>query len=447
MQKSKVTKIVYRIAAALIILTLITSLLASGLLARFLSTDDNNDAARVAYWSVKVVDKKGTDIGLNQGTTHLNADDSGNSFFQVSNKSEVAAMFSADSSISLKFTADTFKADTTITSWDFLKNGSEVVNNPVEFNVYIYNCKVSELDDYLTYTNKTDSTDVKNLADYNALTDEQKKLYTEDVVIPSGSTIKETLVMSTTDDTLAVTKETVDGVPYFYLTKKIANAQNYTFPVGSGDYTFRIEWKVSGSTNFGGSYNTKFNAYYVIELAEYNNNKAKYSGLVSKTEDEGNVVLVSNESITDTSAFAETVDVLDEGVKKSKTFVIAYKECDYFEYLIYTSSLGGQPTFTDLDFVYEELETRSSGIYKTEYSKLLKTSAIATIKKRTWDDAKNGSAAKVSYNTIMKYREKLLVLAYEDFLGSRTAFENTLGYLSIGLDCSIVYNLKVVQVD
>lgn len=444
MQKSKVTKIVYRIAAALIILTLITSLLASGLLARFLSTDDNNDAARVAYWDVEVVDKSGNDIEVNQGTTHLNADDSGNSFFQVSNKSEVAAMFSADSSISLKFTADTFKTTTEISSWDFLKNGSEVVNNPVEFNVYIYNCKVSELDQYLTYTK---SSTTLNLTQYNALDDESKKGYVEDVVIPLGSTIKETLVMSTTDDTLAVTKEIVDGVPYFYLTKKVANAQNYTFPVGSGDYTFRLEWKVSGSTNFGGSYNTKFNAYYVIELAEYNNNKAKYSGLVSKTEDEGNVVLVSNESITDTSAFAEKVDVLDEGVKKSKTFVIAYKECDYFEYLIYTSSLGGQPTFTDLDFVYEELETRTSGIYKTEYSKLLKTSAIATIKNRTWDDANNGSDPKVSYNTIMKYREKLLVLAYEDFLGSRTAFENTLGYLSIGLDCSIVYNLKVVQVD
>ena len=431
MQKSKVTKIVYRIAAALIILTLITSLLASGLLARFLSTDDNNDAARVAYWSVKVVDKKGTDIGLNQGTTHLNADDSGNSFFQVSNKSEVAAMFSADSSISLKFTADTFKTTTEISSWDFLKNGSEVVNNPVEFNVYIYNCKVSELDQYLTYTNKTNSTDVKNLADYNALTDEQKKLYTEDVVIPSGLTIKETLVMSTTDDTLAVTREIIDGVPYFYLTKKIANAQNYTFPVGSGDYTFRIEWKVSGSADLGGSFKTKFNAYYVIESKDYNT--TDYTGLVKNDGTH-----TANAEATE-SGYSSTFNVKDEGVTKQKTFVIAYKECDYFEYLIYTSSLGGQPTFTDLDFVYDEIETRSSGIYKTDYSKLT-DAALTEINARTWDDAN-------SYNTIMKYREKLLVLAYEDFLGSRTAFENSLGYLSIGLDCSIVYNLKVVQVD
>ncbi len=438
MQKSKVTKIVYRIAAALIILTLITSLLASGLLARFLSTDDNNDAARVAYWNVKVVDKEGSDIGLNQGTTHLDADDSGNSFFQVSNKSEVAAMFSADSSISLKFTADTFKATTEISSWNFLKNGSDVVNNPVEFNVYIYNCKVSELNDYLTYTNKTDSTDVKNLADYNALTDEQKKLYTEDVVLPSDSSIKETLVMSTTDNTLVVTKEIIDGVPYFYLTKKIANAQNYTFPVGSGDYTFRIEWKVSGSADLGGSFNTKFNAYYVIESKDYNT--TDYTGLVK------NDGTHTASATATTAGYSSTFNVKDEGVTKQKTFVIAYKECDYFEYLIYTSSLGGQPTFTDLDFVYDEIETRSSGIYKTDYSKLT-DAALTEINARTWDDAKNGSTAGVSYNTIMKYREKLQAVAYSDFLGSRDAFENSLGYLSIGLDCSIVYNLKVVQVD
>ena len=428
MQKSKVTKIVFRIAAALIILTLITSLLASGLLARFLSTDDNDDAARVAYWSVKVVDKEGSNIGLNQGTTQLNADDSGNSFFQVSNKSEVAAMFSADSSISLKFTADTFKATTEISSWDFLKNGSDVVNNPVEFNVYIYNCKVSELDDYLTYTK---SSTTLNLTQYNALDDESKKGYIEDVVLPSDSPIKETLVMSTTDNTLELTKEVVDGVPYFYLTKKVANAQNYTFPVGSGDYTFRLEWKVSGSSDLGGSFNTKFNAYYVIESKDYNT--TDYTGLV---KNDGTHTVSATAT---TEGYSSTFNVKDEGVTKQKTFVIAYKECDYFEYLIYTSSLGGQPVFTDLDFVYDEIETRSSGIYKTDYSKLT-DAALTEINARTWGNVN-------SYNTIMKYREKLQAIAYSDFLGSRDAFENSLGYLSIGLDCSIVYNLKVVQVD
>lgn len=435
MQKSKVTKIVFRIAAALIILTLITSLLASGLLARFLSTDDNDDAARVAYWNVEVVDKSGNDIEVNQGTTQLNADDSGNSFFQVSNKSEVAAMFSADSSISLKFTADTFKATTEISSWDFLKNGSDVVNNPVEFNVYIYNCKVSELDHYLTYTK---SSTTLNLTQYNALDDESKKGYIEDVVLPSDSPIKETLVMTTTDNTLELTKEVVDGVPYFYLTKKVANAQNYTFPVGSGDYTFRIEWKVSGSADLGGSFNTKFNAYYVIESKDYNT--TDYTGLVK------NDGTHTASATATTAGYSSTFNVKDEGVTKQKTFVIAYKECDYFEYLIYTSSLGGQPVFTDLDFVYNEIETRSSGIYKTGYSKLT-DAALTEINARTWDDAKNGSTAGVSYNTIMKYREKLQAVAYSDFLGSRDAFENSLGYLSIGLDCSIVYNLKVVQVD
>lgn len=428
MQKSKVTKIVYRVAAVLIIITLITSFLASGLLARYLSSNNDNDSARVAYWNVEVVDKSGTDIGLNQGTTHLDADDSGNSFFQVSNKSEVAAMFSADSSVSLKFTTDTFKTTTEISSWDFLKNGSEVVNNPVEFNVYIYNCRVSELDQYLRYTK---SSTTLNLTQYNALDDESKKGYIEDVVLPSDSSIKETLVMTTTDNTLELTKEVVDGVPYFYLTKKIANAQNYTFPVGSGDYTFRIEWKVTGSADLGGSFNTKFNAYYVIESKDYNT--TDYTGLVK------NDGTHTASATATTAGYSSTFNVKDEGVTKQKTFVIAYKECDYFEYLIYTSSLGGQPVFTDLDFVYDEIETRSSGIYKTDYSKLT-DAALTEINARTWGNVN-------SYNTIMKYREKLQAIAYSDFLGSRDAFENSLGYLSIGLNCSIVYKLKVVQVD
>ena len=440
MQKSKVTKIVFRIAAALIILTLITSLLASGLLARFLSTDDNDDAARVAYWNVEVVDKSGTDIGLNQGTTHLDADDSGNSFFQVSNKSEVAAMFSADSSVSLKFTTDTFKADTTIPGWNFLKNGSEVVNNPVEFNVYIYNCKVSDLDPYLTYTKTVGSTTTTlDLRQYTALSENEKKGYVEDIVLPNDSSIKETKIFSTTDNTLEVTKKIENGVPYFYLSQNLTNAESkYTFPVPVDNdnftsYTFRVEWKVGGSSNIGGSYATKFKAFYVVEQSEYKLNSTDYTGLVSKS---GEFTATTN---ADSNDYYSEVSVKDAGVNTTKKFVIAYKELDYFEYLIYTSSLGGEPMFTDIDFIFNEVETKSSGIYKTAYSKVT-SDDLSSIKSRTWGDSN-------TYNTVKKYCEKLQADAYASFLESRDAFENSLGYLSIGVDCFIIYDLKVVQVD
>ena len=53
----------------------------------------------------------------------------------------------------------------------------------------------------------------------------------------------------------------------------------------------------------------------------------------------------------------------------------------------------------------------------------------------------------ISYDTLKKYCESLQSQEYYKFLESQDAFENSLGYLAIGLSCSIVYDLKVVQVD
>ena len=440
MQKSKVTKIVYRVAAVLIIITLITSFLASGLLARYLSSNNDNDSARVAYWNIETIHKDGSKIVANQGTTHLDATDSGNNFFQVSNKSEVAAAFSSESTISLKFTADTFKSSTEISSWNFISDGSKPVTNPVQFNVYIYNCKVSELDQYLRYT-KGEKT--INLTEYNALSDEDKKGYKEDVVLPTDSSIKETKIMSSADNTLTVTKKVEDSVPYFYLTQKLTDGETkFTFPPNSNTYTFRVEWNVTGSADIGNSDNKSFKAYYVIEQGAYNT--TTYTGLV----DTNGKLQASGDAEKNNNYFS--LSVKEEGVSQTKLFVLAYKECDYFEYLIYTSSLGGEPTFTDLDFVYDELETRSSGIYKTGYSKLTSAALKIISEQRTLKDVDTSDSTNtnaVTYNTLMKYREHLQAKEDKTFLDARDEFEHGLGYLSMGLSCSIIYDLKVVQVD
>ena len=440
MQNKKFRKIIYRIAVVLIVVTITTSLLASGLLARYLSTNNDVDSARVAHWDIKVIDKKGATISANQGTTHLDSESFGNSFFQVSNKSEVAAVLSSDSKISLKFSADTFKTTTEISSWDFLKEGSTPIENPIEFNVYIYNCKVSDLDPYLTYTKTVGSTTTTlDLRQYTALSENEKKGYVEDIVLPNDSSIKETKIFSTTDNTLEVTKKIENGVPYFYLSQNLTNAESkYTFPVPVDNdnftsYTFRVEWKVGGSSNIGGSYATKFKAFYVVEQSEYKLNSTDYTGLVSKS---GEFTATTN---ADSNDYYSEVSVKDAGENTTKKFVIAYKELDYFEYLIYTSSLGGEPMFTDIDFIFNEVETKSSGIYKTAYSKVT-SDDLSSIKSRTWGDSN-------TYNTVKKYCEKLQADAYASFLESRDAFENSLGYLSIGVDCFIIYDLKVVQVD
>lgn len=437
MKKSKLTKYIYITFASMMIFSLIISLLASGLLARFLSTSNNNDSARVAYWDIDVVDENGNDIGVNQGSSHLDSEDKGNKFFQVSNKSEVAAAFSSDSTIALKFTADTFKSTTDIASWDFITLNSNIIDNPCEFNIYIYNCEVSDLDKYLTYTK---GTNVINKQTYDNLTDEEKEDYIEDVVLPSDGLITEELLLSTSDSTLIIEKQIEDGIPYFYLKKNLENADTkYTFPVNDNTYTFRLEWKIGNYSSSGSSVNTKFKAYYLIERSEYNT--TDYDGYISYNKNNNSTseqTVLSNNSNTYYYSYEITLE------NETKDLVLAYKQFDYFEYLIYTSSLGGEPVFTNIDFIYSDFETNSSGIYKVGYSKL-STDVLTEISNRTI--TVTGEEDVFSYNSLMKYKEKLQADAYKIFLESKDDFENSLGYLSIGLNCSVVYNLKVVQLD
>lgn len=445
MKQSKSSRTVFLILAVLLILTVLSFQFASGLFARYLTKDKINDSARVAKWDVNLVDKSGVDIATHQGSTSLEASDSGNNFFQVTNKSEVAAMFAEDSYITLEFTADTFKTTTEITTWDFLSQGGVTIDNPCVFNVYMYGCSYDELEDYIFYTKGSTTLTVEQ---YNALTETEKAGYKEDVVIPTDSTIKYKKII-TTDDPYTLEKRIIDGEARFYIKQQLNPGTDLTNFTYDQTYTFRLEWKINDYTTGEGSVTNKFKAYDIIEKADYNT--TKYKGYLSCnrnsfeiTEKTGDLAGNSGNQLN-----SFTVNIKEEGVSVNKEFVIAYRELDYFEYLVYTSSLGGEPESTELDFVYDEIETRSSGIYKTGYSKLT-TDIRNVIQSRTIvdvDTTDSNNTTSITYDTLMKYREKLQFDAYTSFLDAQVAFESSLGYLSIGLRCSIIYELKVVQVD
>lgn len=435
MNVNKYSKIVYRIAGIMLIVFLFSSFLMSGLLARYISTGTATDAATVASWDIETLNKDGTEVNLNMGLEYLDEDSSGNWFFQINNKSEVAAVIDNLTSIALKVTSNSFQSTDVMTSWDFLSG-----DNPIKFGVYIYNCSTDDINDYLVYT-KGASTLSKT--EYDALTEDEKVGYKEDVVLTSGSGITEYTILDT-DQPLTFNKTEQLGKVYFTAQGKMP-ATPINLAVGTGVCTVRVEWNVGLNTGTGSAQEKSFKAFYVIERNLYNT--TDYTGLVRNT----NGTISFENGVTPTTAnqdyFEVSVDV--EGAKVNKQYVIAYKQCDYFEYLIYVSSLGGEPTFTEFDFEFIEEETRSSGIYKVYYKKLT-TEQINIIKSRTITDVDktdSNNTSTITYNTIKKYYEKLQLDEYVSYLEAQDEFENSVGYLGIGLNCNLILNIKVSQVD
>ena len=194
MNYNKWSKILYRFAGIMLIVFLFSSFLMSGLLARYISSASASDEARVAYWNVESVERNGTKVTYDKGMQTLASEDSGNWFFQINNKSEVAAVIDSLSSVTLNFTSTSFKTTDVINSWDFLKTGTTPINNPITFKVSIYNCALTDLDQYLVYTN---GSSVINKEQYDALSDSVKKGYVEDVNLTGNTSIKEYVILDT----------------------------------------------------------------------------------------------------------------------------------------------------------------------------------------------------------------------------------------------------------
>ena len=447
MNYNKWSKIIFRFAGIMLIIFLFSSFLMSGLLARYISSASASDDARVAYWDVESIERDGTKVTYNKGINTLASEDSGNWFFQINNKSEVAAIVDGLSSVSLTVSSTSFKSTDVMESWDFLKDNGVVINNPITFKVSIYDCKCEELDQYLVYTKGTSKL---NKIQYDALSDTEKKGYVEDVVLPNDSNISEYVILNT-DESLSFTRTIEYGRVYF-TTDKTLSSNDIELAIGTGSCTVRVKWSVGLNTASGDTIKNSFNAFYVIERSEYNT--TNYTGLVeydnsTKVAKLTKGVAVNQITNTTKGRYFFEVNVEENDVNVNKEYVIAYKEYDYFDYLIYVSSLGGEPTFTELNYEFLKVETRSSGIYKRSYN-IVPESEKDIIRTRTLidvDTTNTNATTSITYDTIKKYFEKLQLDEYEAFILAQNEFQNSVGYLGIGLNCNIVLDIKVSQVD
>lgn len=361
----------------------------SGTVAKYLSKIDGSDSARVAKWDISAVDKDGESV-IMIAESRTVPSGSGSWYFQINNKSEVDAKIANTSKIKIRLDSEQLSEIYKISDhdWDFVTVNKIVevdgveeiqkvpINNPINFKLELYTgeitYKVKE-----AFTFNTVNYAVNQIIDvytYNNILDKDASLASKlDVVYPNTtpSVVFDTSIDNNPNIVLVYHEEGTGTNKVKYLEAEISVSEtdldmNTTF-------TYKLTWDVQledDGTGLGGV----SNKYYV-----YN-------------------------SYTSSSVY------------ERQTY-------DYFEYLIYLSSLNGEPSFT-----YRGKATR--------YSKLTQAQ-IDLIKNENETDIEH------DYNIV----DDLNICEYERFLSEKKEFEANLGYLEMGLKISIEFGLTVVQVD
>ena len=117
-------------AVVIFILLAITIALYPGIKARYLSSDDSKDEARVAKWKIDSIDANGVNLDKTIDFNQKITTESGYYFFEIHNASETLALLENDSKITIELKHETFIGMNKNPLWDFLSdsNGSIVDN-------------------------------------------------------------------------------------------------------------------------------------------------------------------------------------------------------------------------------------------------------------------------------------------------------------------------------
>lgn len=388
---------------ALIILTILFVLsnsLTSGFLARYLSTDSSGDNARVAKWEIQF---NGDDeFNVEIPSTHLENGSKGEWGLDITNKSETLARISSESNIKLRLYSPGFHAEHHHETWDFLEDtNGQVIDNPISFKIYIYNCSLEELKD--TYF--------------------ENGVFNPTLLEP-GISIEERLLLDTNTTELKFEMNVDSGLICHEAIIDIGDlGETFNLAIGNGNACVKVLWNVE-STDDSYSYKEDFKSYHLIKLDEYNKNI--YGGIVQYQGTDLIDLTLSNLTDTQISNYLEVNSYNISGIK----YVIAYKLYDAFEYLIYSSSLGGEVmiTLTADDVTYLKKCTQLSQEEKS------------ILEARTNVDV-------TSVEMLEKYIEKIECKSYLEFLDEKKAFEAAIGYLGLDLECRISLNLRVEQID
>lgn len=369
MNKRKNAKSIRILSLVIIFLMIASSILTSTIFARYLTSDSSASGTRVAKWNIDFSD--GTSFNSVISSTHLEAGSSGEWGLDIANKSETAAKFADDSSVKIRLQSPDFNIDHVHDSWDFLvDNEHNPIDNPINFKAIMYNCSLAEL----TEANG-DLTNIRAVEIFNTK-DNSDELHF-DMVIDEGELYFECIVN---------------------VGSKLNENNDFLLNIFDGKACLKIFWDVEKMLDFVNT-NSTFKSYYLVEESKYSN--TEYDG---KNDD----VITIN----------------------SVRYVIAYKQYDYFEYLIYTSSLGGEIMITFKDELGKNYLKRCTKLSDVEKNSLLS---------RTLD---NTSLEKVKeYLELLEYKE------FNNFLQTKSDYNEITGYLSLGLECRLILNIKVEQVD
>ena len=370
MHRKNTSKIIYRVLSIMVFSLTICFLLTSIIYARFLTSNSNSDSARVAKWDIDFGD--GDSYNSLISSTHLESGSIGEWGLDISNKSEILAKFSEDSNIRIRLQSPDFHLDHAHDTWDFLvDNEHNAIDNPINFKAYMYNCSLAELENL-----NGDLSGIEVVEVFDTKDNSDELLF--DMVIDEGKLYFECIVN---------------------FGEKLNDTDKFLLDIGQGKACLKIFWEVDEMLDSTNTEET-FESYFLVEASQYDTNE--YDGIK-------NTVTIG-----------------------SVNYVIAYKNYDYFEYLIYTSSLGGEImiTFKDKDSLGKTYVRRCTKLSDEEESSLL---ARTLGSNSTLEGANN-------YIELLEYKQ------FTRFLTVKSDYSKTTGYLSLGLECRIVLDLKVEQV-
>lgn len=238
----------------------------------FTELDSDAITAHVAKWDIKGVTKRdGKSINLAAGfSKKLNEGDTGSWYFQISNYSEVYAAISKRSKIRFRLDNDGY-TDTSVNEikWDFLEDlSNNPIENPISFEVNIYNSSVENL---LTYQLKSNPSEVISYDAYSQLTN---KADYDEVINSNVANCELFKTSSSLTFKKAFEKDENGKTIYFYYAdlsfENITDSQlDEILKLGLGDtredVTMQIKWNI-GQNVGGGSISN--NTYKMYELTD-----------------------------------------------------------------------------------------------------------------------------------------------------------------------------------
>ena len=376
--------------------------------AKYRSEISGDDSTRVAKWDVSTISKKdGAVIELDAGFgTTLDTGSRGNWFIEISNSSEVNAILGNDTTIRFRMDHPSYNGESADTeSWNFLEGG----NNPVTITVTVYKGTIDSL-----------------------------TIDANQQVTNSG-----VQVFTTTAQTFTKAVETVDSklVYYYYKDIKVSDIPGLTDTIktikmndSSTNITIGLNWVTGSDTSGTGSTVLDSKIYKAFEIFKSN-------------------ALPTNYSTAYEEIGRKTYGEDDEAV----TYVVAYRDCNFFDYQIFTSSFGGdgEPYFKFkntygaevIKYYSEILDTTEENIVKG-YFTFTDTNSNGEVLN---DDLVTQVTTAVNGATNLEALEHIIdscrFAVHEEFLNDNELYQESLSYLQYGLTCSVQFTLKVEQKD